>query len=143
MRMTFRFTRYTQAAYLIPLLIVCMMSFSNQQSSDLPQGVVSALKNGDASALSQFFNPSLELVMPAAQDDIYSKQQAELIVRDFFTKYVPTNFVVLHQGGPAESPYAIGTLTTKSGSYRVTVLIKLKDNKPFIHQLRFEQENAD
>jgi len=120
-----------------------MMSFSGRQTSELPQGVISALKAGDASALSQFFNPTLELVMPAAQDDIYSKQQAELIVRDFFTKYVPTNFVVLHQGGPAESPYAIGTLSAKNGSFRVTVLIKLRENKPFIHQLRFEQENAD
>lgn len=143
MRMTIRFMRYRHAAYLVPLLIACMMSFSSRQTSELPQGVISALKAGDASALSQFFNPTLELVMPAAQDDIYSKQQAELIVRDFFTKYVPTNFVVLHQGGPAESPYAIGTLSAKNGSFRVTVLIKLRENKPFIHQLRFEQENAD
>ena len=75
MRMTIRFMRYRHAAYLVPLLIVRMMSFSGRQTSELPQGVISALKAGDASALSQFFNPTLELVMPAAQDDIYSKQK--------------------------------------------------------------------
>ena len=141
--MKFRFLKYSHAACLIPLLMVCLLSFSSRQNSELPAGIITALKEGNASAISQYFNPNLELVMPAAQDDIYSKQQAELIVRDFFTKYVPTNFVVLHEGGPAESPYAIGTLTTKTGSFRVTVYIKLRENKPFIHQLRFEQENAD
>ena len=143
MRMTFRITGHIHAIILIALLGVTTVSFSSRQNSDLPQGIVTALKEGNAAALSQYFNPNLELVMPAAQDDIYSKQQAELIVRDFFTKYVPLNFTILHQGGPAESPYAIGTLGTKGGNFRVTIYIKLRDSKPFIHQLRFELENAD
>jgi len=143
MRMINRLMRKGHISTFILLFILCTASFLNQQTNDLPQGIVNALKEGNSSLLSQYFNTSLELVLPAAQDDIYSKQQAELIVRDFFTKYVPISFVVIHQGGPVESPYAIGTLTTKSGSYRVTVYIKLRDNKPFINQLRFEQENAD
>ena len=81
--------------------------------------------------------------MPSAQDDIYSKQQAKLIIRDFFTKHVPTDFKILHKGGPDGSQYAIGSLTTKSGTFRVTLLVKEKDNKLYIHQLRLEQENAD
>jgi hypothetical protein len=108
---------------------------------EIPQTMIDALKSGNTSQLSKFFNTSIELAIPD-QEDIYSSQQAELIVKDFFAKHVPTNFVILHKGGKEGSQYAIGNLTTSNGNYRVTLLIKLKDNKPYIHQLRFEEENA-
>jgi hypothetical protein len=113
------------------------------QSGEIPKGITDALKAGNSNVLSQFFNTNLELSLPSVKDDIYSKQQAELIIREFFTKHVPTAFAVLHQGGPAESQYAIGTLSTGSGSFRVTLLIKQTNGKQFIHQIRFEEENAD
>ncbi|MBN1158920.1 MAG: DUF4783 domain-containing protein [Bacteroidales bacterium] len=127
---------------ILPLIFTAFLS-AGKQTADLPQGIVNALKTGNSETLSQYFNTSMELAMPSAQDDIYSSQQSKLIVRDFFTKHVPIDFTVLHKGGPAESQYAIGSLSTKSGTFRVTLLIKLKDEKPLIHQLRFEQENAD
>ncbi|MBN2481279.1 MAG: DUF4783 domain-containing protein [Bacteroidales bacterium] len=124
-------------------LIFSAVLFAGQQTSDLPKDIINALKTGNAETLSGYFNTSLELAMPSAKDDIYSSQQSKQIVRDFFTKHVPIDFTVLHKGGPAESQYAIGSLSTKNGNFRVTLLIKLRDDKPYIHQLRFEQENAD
>jgi hypothetical protein len=112
------------------------------EAGDIPQAVIEALKTGNTAELSKFFNTSIELAIPG-QEDIYSSQQAELIVKNFFAKHVPTNFVVLHKGGKEGSQYAIGNLSTSTGNYRVTLLIKLRENKPFIHQLRFEEENAD
>jgi hypothetical protein len=109
---------------------------------DIPQPMIDALKNGNTTELSKYFNTSIELAI-LEQEDIYSKQQAELIVKDFFSKHVPSNFVILHKGGKEGSQYAIGNLTTSSGSFRVTLLIKLRDNKPYIHQLRFEEGNAE
>jgi len=103
--------------------------------------MIEALKTGNTAQLSSFFNTSIELAI-AGQEDIYSSQQAELIVKNFFAKHVPSNFVVLHKGGKEGSQYAIGNLTTSTGNYRVTLLVKLRDNKPYIHQLRFE-EDAD
>jgi hypothetical protein len=92
--------------------------------------------------LSGYFNTSIELAIPG-KEDIYSNKQAELIVKDFFAKHVPSNFVILHKGGKEDSQYAIGNLTTSSGNFRVTLLIKMREGKPYIHQLRFEEENAD
>jgi hypothetical protein len=112
------------------------------EAGDIPQAVIEALKTGNTAELSKFFNTSIELAIPG-QEDIYSSQQAELIVKNFFAKHVPTNFVVLHKGGKEGSQYAIGNLSTSTGNYRVTLLFKLRENKPFIHQLRFEEENAD
>jgi len=127
---------------LMSLIVSIVMRVSASAPGDIPQSMMDALKSGNAVELSKFFNTSIELAIPG-QTDIYSSQQAELIVKDFFAKHVPTNFVILHKGGKEGSQYAIGNLTTSTGNFRVTLLIKQRENKPYIHQLRFEEENAD
>jgi len=109
---------------------------------DIPAGMTDALKTGNSLQLSKYFNTSIELAIPG-KEDIYSSKQAELIIKDFFTKHVPSNFTVLHKGGKEGSQYAIGNLTTSNGNFRVTLLVKLRDGKPYIHQLRFETENVN
>jgi hypothetical protein len=111
-------------------------------AGDIPQAVIDAFRTGNTAVLSGYFSTSIELAI-LDQEDIYSKQQAELIIKEFFSKHVPSSFVILHKGGKEGSQYAIGNLTTSSGNFRVTLLIKQKENKPYIHQLRFEEGNAE
>jgi hypothetical protein len=47
---------------------------------------------------------------------------------------------VIHQGGKEDARYAIGSLETDKETFRVYFLLKNKDNKPLIHQLRIEKE---
>jgi hypothetical protein len=130
------------ALLLLFLVLPNQLTFNASAPGDIPQPVIEALKTGNAIELSKYFNSSIELAIPG-QEDIFSRQQAELVVKNFFAKHVPTNFVVLHKGGKEGSQYAIGNLTTSTGNYRVTLLIKQSENKPYIHQLRFEEENAE
>ncbi len=104
--------------------------------------LVNALKTGSSVTLSQYFDANIALAI-MDQDDIYSKQQAELILKNFFTKNTPSNFVILHRGATEESEYAIGNLSTSNGNFRVTLYIKRRENKPFVHRIWFEQEDAD
>ena len=76
-------------------------------------------------------------------DDIYSKNQAELIIRDFFKKHPPTGFDILHKGGKVSSRYAIGNLSTSNGKFRITILIKIKEDISLINQLRIEKEDGE
>jgi hypothetical protein len=124
------------------LIIPLHVSISSEAPGDIPQGMLDALKTGNSVQLSRYFNTSIELAIPG-KEDIYSNKQAELIIKEFFAKHVPSNFVILHKGGVESSQYAIGNLTTSTGNFRVTIRIKLRENKPFIHQLRFEEENAN
>jgi len=124
------------------LLAAIHWNVSALAPGDIPQSMIDAFKSGNTTELAKYFNTSIELAI-LDQEDIYSKQQAELIVKDFFTKHVPTGFTILHKGGKEGSQYAIGSLTTTAGNFRVTLLIKLRDNKPFIHQLRLEEGNAE
>ena len=125
------------------LLVIPMQMITNASvPGEIPQAIIEALKTGNTTQLSGYFNSSIELAIPG-KEQICSSQQAEQIVKDFFAKHVPSNFVILHKGGKEGTQYAIGNLSTSAGSFRVTLLIKLRDNKPFIHQLRFEKENAE
>ena len=106
---------------------------------DIPETIFSAMKVGNAEELSRHFNTSIELVI-LDDEDVYSKQQAEQILRSFFQKHQVKSFVLLHQGGKEQAQYAIGTLETENGNFRVYFLVKQKGDKAFIHQLRIEEE---
>jgi len=126
--------------YFLLLSFLCIQAESySSDISEIPEGIITAIRTGNASALAAYFNTSLELAV-LDKEDIYTKQQAELIMKDFFIRNVPASFNILHKGGKEGSQYAIGNLETSGGSYRVTILVKLKDNKPLIHQLRFERD---
>jgi hypothetical protein len=134
--------RFLKALVLFLLILPLPLSSSAPAPAEIPSGMIDAIKTGNAVQLSRYFNTSIELAIPGTED-IYSAQQAELIIKDFFAKHVPSNFIILHKGGKEDSQYAIGNLTTSKGNFRVTLWIKVKDNKPYIHQLRFEEENAE
>ena len=124
----------------IVMLLFLVQGLHAQDSSDIPSGISLALKAGSASELVKYMNESVELVI-LDKEGIYSKSQAEMILKDFFSKNPPKKFSLLHQGGKAESNYGIGSLETGKDSFRVYFLLKSKGNRSVIHQFRIEKEN--
>jgi len=108
---------------------------------DIPEEIIQSIRSGNAADLAKYFNVNVELTINKGEE-IYSRDQAELILKDFFSKHVPNSFNILHKGGKEGSRYAIGNLGTTNGNFRVTILVKLKDSQPYVHQLRIEEENA-
>lgn len=111
-------------------------------SSDVttvPEVIINAIKTGNAKELAKYFNQNIELVI-LAEENVYSKTQAELILKDFFSKNTPTEFTILHQGGKEGAQYAIGSVKTSTGNFRIYFLLKFKNDQPYIHQLKIEKE---
>ena len=125
-------------------IFVCSLLLSGSIGTnfpeDIPDGIINAIKSGNASNLAKYFIVNVELTINETEE-IYSKEQAELILKDFFLKNPVNSFVVLHKGGKEGSRYAIGNLSTVNGTFRLTILVKLKESQPYIHQLRIEKEN--
>ncbi len=107
-------------------------------SREIPEGITESFNKGNSRDLARFFNNNIELVI-LDNEDIYSKSQAELILREFFSSNTPVKFKLLHKGGKESSRYAIGNLETKKGDFRIYFLLKLKDGVPLIHLLRIER----
>jgi hypothetical protein len=106
----------------------------------IPQEIITGFKNGSADLIAKYFDNSVELTVNS-KENVYSSMQAKIILRDFFKKNPAKNFTILHQGGKGGSKYAIGNLQTIQGNYRITVLLKLNNNKTYIHQLRIEKDD--
>jgi len=107
--------------------------------AQIPDGIVVSIQNGNDVSLAAFFNENVELVVES-HDDVYSKSQAQQIVAEFFKSNKPKQFSIIHQGGKEDARYAIGSLTTATGTFRVYFLLKSKNNNSYIHQLRIEKQ---
>jgi hypothetical protein len=101
--------------------------------------VINALKTGNAAEMSKYFDNTVEITLPGKSSS-YSKSQAELILRDFFAGNSVKGFTVIHQGENAGSQFCIGTLVTKSSTYRTTVYMKQKGDKQLLQEIRFENK---
>ena len=99
-----------------------------------------AIKAGSSKELIRYMDENVDLNL-AAQKTSYSKSQAEYVLKDFFKKYPVTDFQYVHQGKSKEGhKYAIGNYQFDGGSYRVYILLKLKNGVYNIDTLDFSEE---
>ncbi len=120
-------------------LFFCFMTLARIAPAQIPDDIVTSFQNGNDAGLAAFFNDNVELVV-GTHDDVYSKSQAQQIVAEFFKSNKPKQFSIIHQGGKDDARYAIGSLTTASGTFRVYFLLKNKNSNSYIHQLRIEKQ---
>jgi hypothetical protein len=116
------------------LLVFCVISVAQ-----IPNDIVSSIQTGSDAKLAAYFNENVELVV-GTHDDVYSKQQAQQIVAEFFKSNKPKQFSIIHEGGKEDSRYAIGSMVTATGTFRVYILTRVKGNSTVIHQLKIEKQ---
>jgi hypothetical protein len=127
-------SRLKLISFLFGFFVLSTVSFAQ-----IPDEIVGSIQGGNAVGLAAYFNENVELVV-LTHDDVYSKAQAQQIVAEFFKANKPKQFSIIHQGGKDGARYAIGSLTTNTGTFRVYFLLKNKDNNSYIHQLRIEKQ---
>ncbi len=128
---TFKFIKFWLIIGIaFPLLSV------NCYSLNIPDELKNALKEGNTKDISKFFDTNVELEI-LGDENIYSKAEAEKIVKTFFDEHPVLNFIILFEGGKDVSQYAIGKLITSNGIYRVNLLVKTQ----ILLQLRIEEDN--
>lgn len=120
---------------LVLLLAISAKSMPVTNIVTVPPGIVAAFKEGNARQLATFFNAHIEVEI-LDNEDVYSKAQAELIVKNFFYRHPPSTFEIIHGGSTSRGSYAIGDLITTNGRYRVSILIKNEGGRDLINQLK-------
>jgi len=106
----------------------------------VPPDLEEAIAKGDAASMSAWFHQSLEMTI---LEDKYetSKNQASRILESFFKKHIPSGFTISFEGTKEQSKYAIGTLTTSKGNFRVNMYFLSKEGKRLIYYLSIEKES--
>ena len=109
---------------------------------DIPDNVASAVKTGNASNVAKFFSANVDVKI-LDKEDVYSKAQAELILKDFFSKNPIKSFSVIHKGTAKNGDqFSIGTYETSAGKkFRTYFLFKKEGAGLTIQQLRFETQD--
>lgn len=122
------------------VLSLCVISLALASFTGVEDEIATALKTGNAKGLSKYFSSTIDLSV-LDEEDVYSKAQAELILKNFFTKHPPKSFKVMHKGtSKLGLKYTIGTLETSKGTYRVTFYVKKTGSKDYLQQLRIDEE---
>ncbi len=122
--------------FFAPLLFGAVLLLSPLMQSKIDE-VIGALRSGNSSELSRFFDDNVELTLPDKSDN-YSKAQAQLIVKDFFSNNGVKGFDLKHKGDSPGGHFCIGTLQTNAGNFRTNVFMKMKNDKEVIKEIRFQ-----
>ena len=102
--------------------------------------VKTSLKAGSSKELIKFLNKNTDIDIEGDRST-YSRTQAEVVFKDFFKNYQPTDFQIIHQGSSkAGSPYVIGQYTYKGGTFRVWIRLKEEDEQYLIHAMSFYKD---
>jgi len=133
-----------KAIKIIILSLAVLLMIQSQVKASEPQGLVeniaAAIKAGNSKELAKYFGPTVEIIIPGI-DGAFSKAQAEVIMKDFFTRSAPVSFTINKKGNSAGgSQYMIGTYKSKTESLNVYILLKPVSNILMIQQIHFETD---
>jgi len=126
---------------LLKIFMLTLLLSSQAKALDIYDEIANAIRSGDSRQLAVYFGNNVDLTI-LNQEDVYSKAQSELIVKDFLGKNIPKSFTILHKGSSKEGTlYAIGNMVTTTGkTFRISFFVKLNSGKYIVQELRFENE---
>ncbi len=116
----------------IGLILFVMLSLNeakttSSHSDDLKEEILLVFQSGSSKDLARFFENGVDININGNQGD-YSRNQAELVMRDFFRKFPPVDFHLLHEGNNSEQIiYYIGAYKSEDTTFRIFIRGK-KDN---------------
>lgn len=118
--------------FLVPIMLLGF-------TGDAFDNISNAFRSGDARQLASFFGTTIDLTL-LDREDVYSKGQAEIMLKDFFARNPPKSFQLVHKGSSQEgTQYGIGELQTGNGKeFRVTFNLRITNGKQVLNELRIE-----
>ena len=123
----------------IPFTLLFIAVFAALVSFTQKDEIVAALKTGSVEKMAKYFDSMVDVSLPGKTNS-FSKGQAELVIKDFFTLNKVKNFELQHAGSNPSSNFIIGTLVTNGGTYRTTVYMRVKGDKNLIQGVEFEHK---
>ncbi|MCX6287516.1 MAG: DUF4783 domain-containing protein [Bacteroidetes bacterium] len=119
----------------------CMlMSWHAFCQADPSSEIIDVLRKGNSSGLGKYFNEMVDLNIPGFKE-LYSKTQAERIIKDFFSNKPVSSVSVNREGNsPDGSKYTMGSLTAGGKKYNLFFLLRKSNGEYRIYQLHLQSE---
>jgi hypothetical protein len=126
----------------LPILIVFLFTLNaagTRQVTDI-DAVAKHFASGDAQKMSSYFASAIELNV-FSEENLYSRSQAEQILRDFFSKNRPVSVKVIHRL-TSNSNYRLAVLSmqTAKDKFRVTISMSSNGERFLVKEIRIEYD---
>ncbi len=128
----------------LQILVIICFSLINSTFSKIigpEQEIFSELSNNFKSAnakeIAKYFANTVDVTLPSSEDQ-YSKSQAEMVLKNFFSQHPPTGFILEHQGASNNGKYMVGKLATSKGTFKVYLFLKDIGGVNSISELKIE-----
>jgi len=126
--------------FIVALFLLFSLPEQVSAQSEVINDLRASLKAGSSKELVKNFNTTVELNFEGQKSN-YSRSQAELVLKEFFKKYPPTDFQYIHQGASKQGlTYVIGKYSFDNGSFRVLILIKKFEENYLVDSIDFSRE---
>ena len=121
------------------LLILVFFTFNQVNAqNNIIDDISLGFANSDQQTIAKYLGNKVEINL-FDLSSVYSKAQAEMVLKDFFAKYEVQSFQLFNKnnanGGP--SKFAIGNLNTRNGNFRIFFILKELEGAYFIQEMRF------
>ncbi|MDR1592342.1 MAG: DUF4783 domain-containing protein [Prevotellaceae bacterium] len=117
--------------------VLCSFTFCLKAQTNAAQRVISAFEQGNSTVLMEMMNDRIEFDIINSLANVVSKQQAHLILSDFFRRNIPQSLVITSSEIKAKACHFTATLQTEK---KAVFYISFMMQNDLIQQLRIEQQ---
>lgn len=113
--------------------------FAGAHAQSALEDVSNGVRTGNVLAIAPYFDNIVPITINNTQST-YSRQQAEMILKDFFARNTPKEFLVANSGTSNNAKFVIGELITTAGvKFSVYILLKEKEHVFYLQELRLNK----
>ncbi len=126
------------------LLFICFWSpqLSSAQNSDIVNDLATYIKSGNTRDVARYFASTVEFNL-LNEENVYSKVQAESVLKDFLNKHVPVSAEIIHRlDSNPNYRFAVIQLKTENGNFRTTISLKDTGGQFLITEIRIELDKS-
>ncbi len=129
---------------LLPVLIVfltILTAAKTVQNEDIDL-LARYFSSADAKKVSGYFSSTLEINI-LSEENLYSKAQAEQIIRDFFSKNKPASVKIIHRlTSNPNYKLAVLSMVTAKDKFRISISLNSNGERFLIKEIRIEYDKG-
>ena len=125
---------------IIGTLVLLGFYFNATAQDETIKIVKSGFKTGTTTEIANLLSNKVELAFDG-EKKIYSKNETEKVLNEFFTTNKSKDFEILHQGASKVGlKFFIGEYKASTGIFRILIYLRSKDNKSLIETIDISKE---
>lgn len=119
--------------------VMCLLMVTSLAGvNDVIDDIASCVRSANTKELSKYFSSTVSMTL-LNDEGVYSRVQAEIILRDFFNKNTPTNVKIAHRlDSNPNFRYVVLNFETSKDTFRVSYKLTNNDNSFQVTEFRVE-----